>query len=44
MPGESAQVFARKLMEDRYRGTAEEAYQYGYQFSIPEEVNNDFAD
>lgn len=43
LPGESAQVFARKLMEDR-GGTAEEAYQYGYQFSIPEEINNDFAD
>ena len=38
LPNESAQIFARKLMEDR-GGTAEEAYKYGYQFDPPIDPN-----
>ncbi|MEL0115284.1 MAG: hypothetical protein VW894_03140 [Gammaproteobacteria bacterium] len=37
-PNESAQIFARKLMEDR-GGTAEEAYTYGYQFTEPNDYS-----
>jgi hypothetical protein len=34
LPNESAQVFARKLFENR-GATPEEAYRYGYQFTTP---------